>query len=92
MTSSRDLMTNYCESSCIVRTAGGDVLPIEGVGDTILRYSSDSGAFEIQLLNVAFVPQLRHNLLPLHSSLQPPSIHTSVRKMVWSCSLSRVER
>ena len=63
MTSSHDLMTNYRECSGIVRTAGGDVLPIEGVGDILLRFPSDSEAFDIQLLNVAFVPQLSHNLL-----------------------------
>ena len=38
MTSSHELMTNYCECSEIVRTAGGDVLPIEGVGDILLRF------------------------------------------------------
>ena len=65
MTSSHDSMTNYRECSGIVRTAGGDVLPIEGVGDIFLRFLSDSGAFDIQLLNVAFVPQLSHNLLSL---------------------------
>ena len=65
MTSSHDLMTNYRECSGIVRTAGGGVLPIEGVGDLLLRFLSDSEAFDIQLLNVAFVPQLSHNLLSL---------------------------
>ena len=65
MTSSHDLMSSYRECSRIVRTAGGDVLPIEGVGDILLRFPSDSGAFDIQLLNVAFVPQLSHNLLSL---------------------------
>ena len=56
MTSSHDSMTSYCECSGIVRTAGGDVLPIEGVGDILLRFPSDSEPFDIQLLNVAFVP------------------------------------
>ena len=65
MTSSHHLMTNYRECSGIVRTAGGNVLPIEGIGDILLRFPSDSGAFDIQLLNVAFVPQLSHNLLSL---------------------------
>ena len=65
MTSSHDSMTNYRECSGIFRTAGGDVLPIEGVGDILLRFLSDLGAFDIQLLNVAFVPQLSHNLLSL---------------------------
>ena len=65
MTSSHNSMTNYCECSGIVRTAGGDVPTIEGVGDILLRFLSDSGAFDIQLLNVSFVPQLGHNLLPL---------------------------
>ena len=65
ITSPHDLMANYRECSGIVRTAGGDVLPIDGVGDILLRFPSDSGAFDIQLLNVAFVPQLSHNLLSL---------------------------
>ena len=65
MTSSHDSMINYRECSGIVRTSGGNVLPIEGVGDILLRFLSDSGAFDIQLLNVAFVPQLSHNLLSL---------------------------
>ena len=65
MISSHELMANYRECSGIVRAAGGDVLPIEGVGDILLRFPSDSGAFDIQLLNVAFVPQLSHNLLSL---------------------------
>ena len=38
MTSSHDSMTNYCEYSGIVRTAGDDVLPIEGVEDILLRF------------------------------------------------------
>ncbi|CAM9418465.1 unnamed protein product, partial [Ascophyllum nodosum] len=33
MTSPHDSMTNYRECSGTVRTAGGDVLPIEGIGD-----------------------------------------------------------
>ena len=65
MTSSQDSMTNYRECSGSFRTAGGDVLPIVGVGDFLLRFLSDSGVFDIQLLNVAFVSQLTHNLLSL---------------------------
>ena len=65
MTSSHDSMTNYPDCSGMVRAAGGDVLPIEDVGDILLRFPSDSGAFDIQLSNVAFVPQLSHNLLSL---------------------------
>ena len=49
-------MTNYHECSRMVSTAGGDVLPIEGVGGILLRFLSDSVAFDIQLFNVAFVP------------------------------------
>ena len=56
MTSSHDSMTNYRECSGIVGTAGGDVPPIEGVGDILLRFLSDSGAFDIPLLNDSFVP------------------------------------
>ena len=65
MTSSHDSMTNYRECSGIVRTAGGDVPPIEGVGDILLRFLSYSGTFDIPLLNVAFVSQLSHNRLSL---------------------------
>ena len=90
MTSSHELMTNNRECSGTVRTAGGDVLPIEGVGDILLRFPSDSGAFGIQLLNIAFIPQLSHNLLSLQQFTT--AHHTSVRKMVWSYSLSQVER
>ena len=82
-TSSHDSMINYRECSGIVKTAGGDVLPIEGVGGILLRFLFDSEAYDIQLLNVAFVPH--------YSSLQPPTIHASVRKMVWSYSSSQVE-
>ena len=56
---------NYRECSGIVRTTGGDILPIEGVGDVFLRFRSDSDAFDAQLLNVAFVPRLSQNLLSL---------------------------
>ena len=63
MTSSHDSMTNYRESSGIFRTADGNVLPIEGVGDILLCFMSDSRAFDIQLLNVAFVLQLSRSLL-----------------------------
>ena len=38
MTSSHDSMTNCRECSGIVRTAGGDVLPIESAGDILLRF------------------------------------------------------
>ena len=65
MTSSHDSKANYRECSGTVRTAGGDVLTVEGVGDILLRFLSDSGAFDIQLLNVALVPQLSQNLLSL---------------------------
>ena len=65
MTSSHDSIINYRECSGIVRTAGGDVLSIEGVGNIFLHFLSDSGAFDIQLLTAAFVPQLSHNRLSL---------------------------
>ena len=57
MASSHDSMTNYCEYSGIVRAAGGEILPlpIEGVGDIHLRFRSDTEAFDVQLLDVAFV-------------------------------------
>ena len=65
MASSHDSITDYHECSAIVRTAGGDVPTIKGVGDILLRFLSDSEAFDIQLLNVAFVLQLSDNLLSL---------------------------
>ena len=52
MTSSHDSITNYHECSAIASTAGGDVLTIKGVGDILLRFLSDSGAFDIQLLTL----------------------------------------
>ena len=82
MTSSHDSMTNYRECSGIVRTAGGNVLPTESVGDILLHFPFDSGAFDIQLLNVAFIPQLSHNLSPLQQFTA--AHHTPVLKMVWS--------
>ena len=91
MTSSHDLMTNYRECSGIVRTAGGDVLPIEGVGDFLLRFPSDSGAFDIKLLNDAVIPQLSHNLLSLQQFTAAHNTYFGT-KMVWSYSLSQVER
>ena len=42
MTSSHDLMTSYHDCRGLVRNAGGDVLPIEGVGDIFLRFPSYS--------------------------------------------------
>ena len=65
MTSSHDSMTSYRKCSGTLRIAGGDLLPIEGIGDILLRFLSDSEAFGIQLLNVAFGPQMSRNLLPL---------------------------
>ena len=59
-------MTHYRECSGLVRTTGGDVLPIEDVGTFFFDLMSDSEAFDFQLLNVEFFPQLSHNL----SSLQ----------------------
>ena len=56
MTSSHDSMANCHECSRTIRTAAGDVFPINGVDDILLRFLSDSGAFDILLLNVAFVP------------------------------------
>lgn len=41
MTSSTDSMTNYRECSGIVRIAGGEIIPIEAVGEIILHFCSD---------------------------------------------------
>ena len=76
MTLSHDSMINYRECSGIVRTAGGDVLPTEGVGDILLRFLSDSGAFDIQLLNVAFCTTIESQPLVITAvySLQPHTL------------------
>ena len=55
MTSSHDSKTNCRECSGIVRTAGGGVLSIGGIEGILVHFLSDSGAFDVQLLNVAFV-------------------------------------
>ena len=91
MTSSHDSITNHRECSAIVKTAGGDALPIKGVRDILLRFLSDSGAFDIQLLNAAFVPQLSHNLLSLQQFTAAHQTYFDT-KIVWSYSSSQVER
>ena len=58
-------ITNYRECNGVVRVANGVALPIEGVGDILMSSQSDFGETDLQLLNVAFVPLLSHNLLPL---------------------------
>ena len=55
---SHDSMSNCREFSGNVRTAGDEILPIEGVGNNVHSFQSYPGAFVAQLLNVAFVPQL----------------------------------
>ena len=58
-------MTNCRECDDVVRVANGVALPIEGVGDILMSSQSDFGETDLQLLNLAFVPLLSHNLLPL---------------------------
>ena len=58
-------MSNYRECDGVVRVANGVSLPIEGVGDILMSFKSDFGETDLQLLNVAFVPLLSHNLLSL---------------------------
>ena len=58
-------MTNYHECNGVVRVANGVALPIEGVGDILISFQSDFGETDLQLLNVAFVSLLSHNLLSL---------------------------
>ena len=58
-------MTNYRECDGVVRVTNGVDLPIEGVGDIRMSFQSDFGETDLQLLNVAFVPLLSHNLLSL---------------------------
>lgn len=62
MTSSNYSKIYYRECSGIVRIAGGDILQIEGVV-IVLRFRSNSYAFDVQLSNAAFVSRLSHNLL-----------------------------
>ena len=73
MTSLHDSMSKCRECSGLVRTAGGDALPIEGVGDILLRFLSGSEAFDVQLLSVAFVPQLSTSSCH-YNNLQPPTM------------------
>lgn len=42
--SSHDVVTNYREYSGNVRPAGGEIFPIEGVGDILFRIQTDSEA------------------------------------------------
>ena len=58
-------ITNYREYDGVVRVANGVALPIEGVDDILISFQSDFGETVLQLLNVAFVPLLSHNLLSL---------------------------
>ena len=58
-------MTNCRECNCVVRVANGVALPIEGVGDILMSFQSDFRETDLQLLNVAFVSLLNHNLLSL---------------------------
>jgi len=46
-----------------LRATRGEILLIEGIGDILLHFRFDSEAFDVQLLNVPFIPRLSHNLL-----------------------------
>ncbi|CAN0267801.1 unnamed protein product, partial [Ascophyllum nodosum] len=59
----RHMTPNPCNG--VVRVANGVALPIEGAGDILMSFQSDFGETYLQLLNVAFVPLLSHNLLSL---------------------------
>ena len=58
-------MTNYRGCDGVVHVANGVALPIEGVGDILTSFQSDFGETDLQLLHVAFVSLLSHNLLSL---------------------------
>ena len=58
-------MTHYRECDGVVRVANGVALPVEGVGDILVSFQSDFGETDLQLLHVAFVSLLSHNLLSL---------------------------
>ena len=58
-------MTNYRECDDVARVANDFALPIEGVGNILMSFQSNFGETDLELLNVAFVPLLSHNLLSL---------------------------
>ena len=55
-------MRNYRKCDGVIRVANGVALPIKGVDDTVMSFHSDFGETDLQLLNVAFVSLLSHNL------------------------------
>ena len=65
MTPSPVSMTNSREYDGVIRIANDVALPIEGVGDILMRFRSDFREIDLQLLNVTFVPLLSHNFLSL---------------------------
>ena len=65
MTSNPISASKYRECDGVVRVADRVALPIEGVGDILMSVQSDFGETDLQLLNIAFVPLLGHNLLSL---------------------------
>lgn len=46
-------------------TAGGEIFSVEGIGDILLCFRFDSGAFGVQLVNVTIVPHRSHHLLSM---------------------------
>lgn len=79
MKSSDNLVTKYRKCSGIVRTAGDEVLPIEGVGNIYLRFGSDSEAFDARQLAFCrrspqlVVPPEGHPAFPLHRHTTRPT-------------------
>ena len=65
MTPNPVLMTNYRKCDDVIRVANDVAIPIKGVDDILMSFQSDLGETDLQLLNVAFVPLLSHNLLSL---------------------------
>ena len=65
LTPSTDHMVNYREDGCIVRTADGRAMPIEGIGNLPMSFWSGKDWVQVVLPNVAHLPLLGYNLLSL---------------------------
>ena len=65
MMPSADCMVHYREGGGVVRVADGRVIPIEGIGNSPIRFWFDKSWVQAILPNVAHVPLLGYNLLSL---------------------------
>ena len=65
MTPCVDYMVNYREVRGVVRIADGRAMPIEGIGNLPMNFRSGNDWVQVIMPNVANVPLLGYNLLPL---------------------------